>query len=125
MGIFKVVCTDVWFGFVCFFFSKCCLYFSILVSFNGSDSLVGLSLVVICSSENEDRAHMAAALDQYRLGTIPHCASPKEIRQYLKTQFKPSSQQRGKFRDQTLPWTSAAVLDKEEYVVFNGTSLTF
>ena len=81
--------------------------------------------MVICSSENEDRAHMAAALDQYRLGTIPHCASPKEIRQYLKTQFKPSPQQRGRFRDQILPWTPAAVLDKEGYVVFNGASLTF
>ena len=79
--------------------------------------------MVICTSESEDRAHMAAALDQYRLGTIPHCVTSKEIRQYLKTQFKPCSQQRGKFRDQTLPWTPAAVLDKEEYVVFNGTSL--
>lgn len=97
----------------------------ILVSFNGSDFLVGLSLVVICSSENEDRAHMAAALDQYRLGTIPHCASPKEIRQYLKTHFKPCSQQRGKFRDQILPWTPAAALDKEGYVVSNAAFLTF
>ena len=81
--------------------------------------------MVICSSENEDRAHMAAALDQYGLGTIPHCASPKEIRQYLKTQFKPRSQQRGKFRDQILPWTPAAALDKEGYVVFNAAFLTF
>ncbi|XP_078381354.1 E3 ubiquitin-protein ligase rnf213-alpha-like isoform X3 [Oculina patagonica] len=77
----------------------------------------GLSLVVICSSENEDRAHMAAALDQYRLGTIPHCATPKEIRQYLKTQFKPQGQQRGRFRDRTIPWTPAAALDKEGLAV--------
>ena len=76
-------------------------------------SLSDLSVVVICSSENEDRAHMAAALDQYRLGTIPPCASPKDIRQYLKTQFKPCSQQRGTFRDQILPWIPAASLDKE------------
>ena len=110
------------FGLALFVSSAVC---SFLVSFNGSDSLVGLSLVVICSSENEDRAHMAAALDQYRLGTIPHCASPKEIRQYLKTQFKPCSQQRGKFRDQILPWTPAAALDKEGYVVFNEAFLTF
>ncbi len=73
--------------------------------------------MVICSSENEDRAHMAAALDQYRLGTIPHCATPKEIRQYLKTQFKPQGQQRGRFRDRTIPWTPAAALDKEGSVV--------
>ncbi|KAJ7339548.1 hypothetical protein OS493_005948 [Desmophyllum pertusum] len=79
--------------------------------------MAGLSLVVICSSENEDRAHMAAALDQYRLATIPHCASPKDIRQYLKTQFKSCSEQRGKFRDQILPWTPAAALDKEGLAV--------
>ena len=95
-----------------FFPSAVCSFVSLF------HSLVGLSLVVICSSENEDRAHMAAALDQYRLGTIPHCASPKEIRQYLKTQFKPYAQQRGRFRDQILPWTPAAALDKEGYVAF-------
>ena len=73
-----------------------------------------LSLVVICSSENEDRAHMAAALDQYRLGTVPHCTSPREIREYLKKQFNACSQQQGKFRDRILPWTPAAVVDKEK-----------
>ena len=67
---------------------------------------------------------MAAALDQHRLGTIPHCASPKEIRQYLKTQFKACAQQRGKFRDQILPWTPAAALDKEGYVIFGAAFLT-
>ncbi|KAJ7355098.1 hypothetical protein OS493_027887, partial [Desmophyllum pertusum] len=72
----------------------------------------GLSLMVICNSENEDRAHMAAAFDQYRLGTIPPCASPKEIKQYLKTQFKSCSKQQGKFRDR-----SAAALDKEGLAV--------
>ena len=76
--------------------------------------LLELSLVVICSSENEDRAHMAAALDQYRLGTVPHCASAREIREYLKKQFNARSQQQGKFRDQILPWTPAAVVDKEK-----------
>ena len=72
-----------------------------------------LSLVVICSSENEDRAHMAAALDQYRLGTVPHCASPKDIRQYLQTQFKACPQQQGKLRDKVLPWAPAGMVDKE------------
>ena len=72
-----------------------------------------MSLVVICSSENEDRAHMAAALDQYKLGTITHCRSSGEIRQYLKEQFKPPTQQQGKFRGRTLPWISAAALDRE------------
>ncbi|PFX29705.1 E3 ubiquitin-protein ligase RNF213 [Stylophora pistillata] len=77
----------------------------------------GLSLVVICSSENENRAHMAAALDQYRLRTIPHCCSSREIRQYLKLQLKPRSQQRGTFRDQVLPWIPAAALDREGLAV--------
>lgn len=76
-------------------------------------SLSEFCLVVICSSENEDRAHMAAALDQYRLGTVPHCASSKEVRQYLKTQFNSCSQQQGRFRDRILPWTPAAMVDKE------------
>ena len=78
------------------------------------NSFSGLSLIVICSSENENRAHMAAALDQYRLGTIPHCCSSREIRQYLKLQLKPRSQQRATFRDQVLPWIPAAALDREE-----------
>ncbi|XP_068694646.1 E3 ubiquitin-protein ligase rnf213-alpha-like isoform X2 [Montipora foliosa] len=76
-----------------------------------------LCLVVICSSENEDRAHMAAALDQYRLGTVPHSASPKEIRQYVKTQFRASERQLGKFRDRILPWTCAAMVEKEKLSV--------
>ncbi|CAH3029473.1 unnamed protein product, partial [Porites evermanni] len=74
----------------------------------------GLSLVVICSSENEDRAHMAAALDQYRLGTIPHCAAPKDIRQYLQTQFKSCPQTPGRFQDKVIPWAPAAMLDKQK-----------
>ena len=57
---------------------------------------------------------MAAALDQYRLGTVPHTASPKEIRQYLKTQFKACPQRQGRFRDQNLLWTSAGTVDKEK-----------
>ena len=76
--------------------------------------LLGLSLVVICSSENEDRAHMAAALDQYRLGTIPHCAAPKDIRQYLQTQFKSCPQTPGRFQDKVIPWAPAAMLDKQK-----------
>ena len=76
--------------------------------------LLGLSLVVICSSENEDRAHMAAALDQYRLGTISHCAAPKDIRQYLQTQFKSCPQTQGRFQDKVIPWAPAAILDKQK-----------
>lgn len=56
---------------------------------------------------------MAAALDQYKLGTITHCRSSGEIRQYLKEQFKPRTQQQGKFRGRTLPWIPAAALDRE------------
>ena len=59
---------------------------------------------------------MAAALDQYRLGTVPHTASPKEIKQYLKTQFKACPQKQGMFLDQNLPWTSAGTVDKERYI---------
>ena len=70
--------------------------------------------MVICSSENEDRAHMAAALDQYRLRTIPHCVVSKDIRQYLQTQFKACSRLQGRLRDKFLPWEPAAMVDKEK-----------
>ena len=70
--------------------------------------------MVICSSENEDRAHMAAALDQYRLGTIPHCAAPKEIRQYLQTQFKACSRLSGRLQDKVVQWEPAAIVDMEK-----------
>ena len=70
--------------------------------------------MIFCCSENEDRAHMAAALDQYRLATMPYTASPKEIRQYLKTQFEACPQKQGKFRDQNLSWTPAGTVDKEK-----------
>ena len=70
--------------------------------------------MVICSSENEDRAHMAAALDQQRLGTIPHCSASKDIRQYLQTQFKVCSRLQGRLRDKIVQWEPAAMVDKEK-----------
>jgi len=87
--------------------------FSIVFSIRDFISSLDLCLAIFCSSENEERAHMAAALDQYRLGTVPHTASPKEIRQYLKTQFKACPQKQGRFRDQNLLWASAGTVDKE------------
>ena len=70
--------------------------------------------MVICSSENEDRAHIVAALDQYRLTTAPRCAFPKEIRGYFKEQFKSCGHDQGRFRGRTFPRTAAAELDKEK-----------
>ncbi|XP_067056125.1 E3 ubiquitin-protein ligase rnf213-alpha-like isoform X2 [Acropora muricata] len=86
----------------------------LLQEYNSNEELC---LVIFCCSENEDRAHMAAALDQYRLGTMPYTASPKEIRQYLKTQFKACPQKQGKFRDQNVCWTPAGTVDKEKMSV--------
>ena len=70
--------------------------------------------MVICSSESEDRAHMAAALAQYRLKMIPHCAVSKDIREYLQTQFKACSRLQGRLQDKILPWEPAAMVDKEK-----------
>ena len=70
--------------------------------------------MVICSSENEDRAHMAAALDQYRLRTIPYYAASKDIRQYLQTQFKVCPRLEGRLQDKILRWEPAAMVDKEK-----------
>ena len=88
--------------------------FSIVFSIRDFISSLDLCLVIFCSSENEDRAHMAAALDQYRLGTVPHTATPQEIRQYLKTQFKACPQKQRKFQEQNLPWAAAGTVDKEK-----------
>ena len=71
--------------------------------------------MVICSSENEDRAHIVAALDQYRVTSAPHRPPTKEIREYLKRQFQLSTCPKfGSFGGKKLPWTPASMVDKEK-----------
>ncbi|XP_022796392.1 E3 ubiquitin-protein ligase rnf213-alpha-like isoform X2 [Stylophora pistillata] len=73
-------------------------------------------LVVICSSEYEDRAHVVAALDQYRVAAPP-CPSPEDLKSYLKHQFQATPSQYGYIGSSRINWTTAGSLDPERLCV--------
>ncbi|XP_022801884.1 E3 ubiquitin-protein ligase rnf213-alpha-like, partial [Stylophora pistillata] len=73
-------------------------------------------LVVICSSENEDRANVVAALDQYRVASPP-CPSPEVLKKYLKRQLKAPPPQHGFIGSSKITWTVAGSLDPERLCV--------
>lgn len=70
-------------------------------------------LVVICSSENEDRANIVAALDQYR-AAAPPCPSPNDLKSYLSYQFRSPPSQYGYINSSKITWTTAGSLDPEK-----------
>ena len=70
-------------------------------------------LVVICNSENEDRANIVAALDQYRV-TAPPRPSPEDMSSYLKHQFQAPPSQYGYIGSSKITWTTAGSLDPEK-----------
>ena len=72
--------------------------------------LTDYGLVVICSSENEDRANIVAALDQNRVAALP-CPSPSDLRRYLNDQFSSPPVQYGFINSSKITWTSAGSLD--------------
>ena len=74
--------------------------------------LADYGLVVICSSENEDRANIVAALDQYRVAAPP-CPSPDDLQNYLKRQFRIPPQQYGYINNSKITWAPAGSLDPE------------
>ena len=67
-------------------------------------------LVVICSSENEDRANIVAVLDQYRV-VAPPCPSPDDLKSYLNDQFRSPPAQYGYINSSKITWTTAGSLD--------------
>ncbi|KAL9988404.1 hypothetical protein ACROYT_G002842 [Oculina patagonica] len=73
-------------------------------------------LVVICSSENEDRANVVAVLDQYRVAAPP-CPSPDDLKSYLKYQFRVPPSQYGYVNSSKITWTTAGSLDPEKLCV--------
>ncbi|XP_078362430.1 uncharacterized protein LOC144646644 [Oculina patagonica] len=73
-------------------------------------------LLVICSSENEDRANVVAALDQYRVAAPP-CPSPDDLKSYLKYQFCAPPSQDGYINSSKITWTTAGSLDPEKLCV--------
>ena len=70
-------------------------------------------LVVICSSENEDRANIVAALDQYRVAAPP-CPSPEDLSSYLQHKFQAPPSQYGYIGSSKITWTTAGSLDPEK-----------
>ncbi|XP_068731195.1 E3 ubiquitin-protein ligase rnf213-alpha-like [Montipora capricornis] len=73
-------------------------------------------LVVICSSENEDRANIVAALDQHRVAA-PLCPSAAVIQSYLKRQFQIPPPQYKHINNSKITWNSAGFLDPEKLCV--------
>ncbi|XP_022796393.1 E3 ubiquitin-protein ligase rnf213-alpha-like isoform X3 [Stylophora pistillata] len=81
-----------------------------------TQGLADYGLVVICSSEYEDRAHVVAALDQYRVAAPP-CPSPEDLKSYLKHQFQATPSQYGYIGSSRINWTTAGSLDPERLCV--------
>ena len=75
--------------------------------------VVDFGLVIICSSENEDRANIVAALDQYRVAAPP-CPSSGDLQSYLKRQFRIPLQQYGYIDNSKITWNPAGNLDPEK-----------
>ena len=75
--------------------------------------LLDYGLVVICSSESEDRANIVAALDQHRVAAPP-CPSLELVQSYLKKQFGIPPPQYGYINNSKITWNPAGSLDPEK-----------
>ena len=69
--------------------------------------------MIICSSENEDRVNIVAALDQYRVAA-PSCPPSSVIQNYLKKQFRIPPTQYGYINNSKITWPAAGSLDPEK-----------
>ena len=76
-------------------------------------SFADYGLVVMCSSENEDRANIVAALDQYRVAAPP-CPSSNDLQGYLKKHFRIPPPQFGYINRSKITWEPAGILDPEK-----------
>lgn len=79
-----------------------------------------LGLIILCSSENEERAHMVAALEEYKVAGIPRYHQPEELRRYLATQFRVPHQRAGLYQKQHVTWSAAAEVSRAEKYVYFG-----
>ena len=75
--------------------------------------LLDYGLVVICSSESEDRANIVAALDQHRVAALA-CPSPEAVQSYLKKQFRVPPPKYGYINNSKITWSPAGSLDPEK-----------
>ena len=78
-----------------------------------SSPFTDYGLVVMCSSENEDRANIVAALDQYRVAAPP-CPSLNDLQSYLKKHFRIPPPQYGYINRSKITWEPAGTLDPEK-----------
>ena len=78
-----------------------------------SSPFADYGLVVMCSSENEDRANIVAALDQYRVAAPP-CPSSNDLQSYLKKHFRIPPPQYGYINRSKITWEPAGTLDPEK-----------
>ena len=78
-----------------------------------SSPFADYGLVVMCSSENEDRANIVAALDQYRVAAPP-CPSSNDLQSYLKKHLRIPTQQYGYINSSKITWEPAGTLDPEK-----------
>lgn len=74
----------------------------------------GLALVILCSSENEERAHIVASLEEYKKAGIPRYPQPEELRRYLEIQFKAPQEREGFYHEDFVAWRAAAEVGRAE-----------
>lgn len=78
-----------------------------------SPHISDLALVVLCSSENEERAHIITCLEQYKV-VMPRYPRPDELRQFLARQFRTPGERPGVYREQHVIWSPAAEVSRAE-----------
>lgn len=70
--------------------------------------------MILCSSENEERAHIVASLEEYKKAGIPRYPQPEELRRYLEIQFKVPQEREGFYREHFVVWKAAADVERAE-----------
>ena len=76
-----------------------------------SPHISDLALVVLCSSENEERAHIIACLEQYKV-LMPRYPRPDELRRYIEKQFRAPEQIPGEYHGKHVIWNPAATVNR-------------
>jgi hypothetical protein len=72
--------------------------------------------MVLCSTLNEDRSHIIAAFDTYRINASPICVPGDSLSDYLKRQFTYKAPITGYIDKEKIPWIHASHLDKDKCV---------
>ena len=76
-------------------------------------TFLGLALVVLCSSENEERVHIVTSLEQCKVD-MPRLPRSEELRRYLENQFKVPDRRPGLYCEQHVFWRAAAEVGRAQ-----------